>query len=91
MPEEVRLWKVTSSDDLQDCPRSTLNLESRIETWIAKDISILAPDLLVIGEQVQTGYGGVIDLLCMDSKGDLVIVELKRAKTPREVTAQVLD
>jgi hypothetical protein len=33
----------------------------------------------------------VIDLLCLDHNGDTVIVELKRDKTPREITAQVLD
>jgi len=40
---------------------------------------------------VETAYGKFIDLLCMDSEGTLVIVELKRDKTPREVTAQALD
>jgi hypothetical protein len=33
----------------------------------------------------------VIDLLCLDSQGDVAIVELKRDKTSREVTAQTLD
>ena len=32
-----------------------------------------------------------MDCLCIDSKGDLVIIELKRDRTPRDVTAQVLD
>jgi hypothetical protein len=32
-----------------------------------------------------------IDLLCIDSSGSLVIVELKRDRTPREVTAQALN
>jgi hypothetical protein len=40
---------------------------------------------------VPTDFGGSIDLLCLNSVGDLVIVELKREKTPREITAQVLD
>ena len=40
---------------------------------------------------METAYGKFIDLLCMDSSGGLVIVELKRDKTPREVTAQALD
>ena len=55
---------------------------------------VLQPDdsgLLIIGQQVRTAFNKEIDLLCMDSKGDLVIVELKRDKTPREVTAQALD
>jgi hypothetical protein len=46
---------------------------------------------LVIGKQVRTTFGGIIDLLCINRNGDLVIVELKRDKTPRDVTAQALD
>ena len=46
---------------------------------------------MVIGRQVRTGFGGVIDLLCIEMGGDLVVVELKSGKTPREVTAQALD
>jgi hypothetical protein len=40
---------------------------------------------------VETDYGGVIDLICLDDAGDVVIVELKRDRTSREITAQVLD
>ena len=62
-----------------------------MEEWLAADISILDPALLVIGRQVETDFGGFIDLLCVDAAGDLVVVELKRDKTPREITAQALD
>jgi RecB family endonuclease NucS len=89
MAEELRMWEV-GPDTLTEVKRSKLDLESRIENWIVNDVSILAPDLLTIGEQVQTSSGGFIDLLCIDQAGDLVIVELKRDKTPREVTAQAL-
>ena len=58
---------------------------------MARDISILDPDLFVIGKQVRTDSGGAIDLLCLDSAGNTVVVELKRGLTPREVTAQALD
>lgn len=91
MADEVRVWEVGSDDELKDVPRSALDLEERIERWIVRDISVLDPNLLVIGEQVETAFGKFIDLLCMDSTGNLVIVELKRDKTPREVTAQALD
>ena len=91
MPEEVRIWSITDGDKLTEIPSSSLNLEARIEDWLDRDISILDPDLLVIGRQVKTDFGGFIDLLCLDSAGDLVVVELKRDKTPREITAQILD
>lgn len=91
IPQEVRLWQIGSDDRLAECAQSSLNLESRLEGWLADDISILSSDLLVIGRQVETAFGGFIDLLCIDRNGDLVIVELKRDKTPREITAQVLD
>jgi len=91
MPQEIRIWKIEDRVNLKEIRRSKLDLEERIESWIANDISIIFNDLLVIGRQVETDFGGVIDLLCIDAIGDLVIIELKRAKTPREITAQILD
>src|ERR1035441_1455461 len=91
MPDEVRIWQVEKNDSLTAIDRSPLDLEKRIEKWIVSDISVLSPDLLIIGEQVATAFGKYIDLLCLNSSGDLVIVELKRDKTPRDVTAQTLD
>ncbi|MEG5016289.1 MULTISPECIES: DUF91 domain-containing protein [unclassified Microcoleus] len=90
MPDQIRLWEI-SKDKLKEITQSKLDLESRLETWLDNDISILADDLLVIGRQVITDYGGQLDLLCIDRNGDLVIVELKKDKTSREVTAQALD
>ncbi|MCW5977603.1 MAG: DUF91 domain-containing protein [Bryobacteraceae bacterium] len=91
MSEEVRIWQVDKADALTEVKRSKLDLEARVERWLSRDISLLSSDLLVIGEQVATSSGAFIDLLCIDSAGSLVIVELKRDKTPREVTAQALD
>lgn len=91
MPKEVQLWKVGPDDRLQPIEAGTLNLESRIEAWLDADISVLDRDLLVIGKQVTTEFGGIIDLLCIDREGSLVIVELKRNRTPRNIVAQALD
>ena len=91
MAQEVRLWEITDEDGLTEVSQNKLNLEERIENWLEKDISIISNDLLVIGRQVETSFGGIIDILCLDSNGDVVIVELKRDKTPRDITAQVLD
>jgi len=91
MPNEVRLWQIGSDDSLQEIERAALDLEVRLQEWLARDISVLDPELLVIGREVETDFGGYIDLLCIDSTGDLVVVELKRDRTPREITAQLLD
>ncbi len=91
MPEDARIWKILDNDELREIKKAKLNLEERIENWLEKDISLLSNELLVIGRQVETGFGGIIDILCLDSKGDSVIVELKRDKTPREITAQTID
>jgi hypothetical protein len=88
--QAIRLWKI-ENNSLQEIEKSKLDLEGRLENWIASDISIISKRLLVIGRQVETSYGGFIDILCIDESGDLVIVELKRDKTPREITAQALD
>jgi RecB family endonuclease NucS len=45
----------------------------------------------LIGRQEDTGFGGRIDLLGVAPDGALVLIELKRDHTPREVVAQVLD
>jgi len=91
MAEDIRIWEIKSGESLSELKKTKLNLEERLEKWIERDISIISSDLLVIGRQVITRFGGGIDLLCLDSRGDIVIIELKRDRTPRDVTAQILD
>ncbi|MGA2217392.1 MAG: hypothetical protein ABSG51_04860, partial [Terracidiphilus sp.] len=94
MSDGVRVWAVDESDSLKEMELSKLDYEDRIETWMSDNVSVLVPDdsgLLVIGRQVRTAFGGRIDLLCVNGDGDIVIVELKRGQTPREITAQALD
>ncbi|CAK6690109.1 endonuclease NucS [Synechococcus sp. CBW1107] len=91
MPEQVRLWRVDAEGTLRELNQRSLDLESRLQDWLLQDITLLDPNLLVIGREVLTEHGGYIDLLCLNRLGDLVVVELKRDKTPRTVTAQALD
>lgn len=90
MTINMNLWKV-EANGLKEVSRSKLDKEDRLEKWIEQDISILDLDLLLIGRQVPTPYGGRIDLLAMDSDANLIILELKKDKTPRDVVAQALD
>ena len=90
MPDSIRIWGV-EGDRLSELPRQPVDLESRLEDWMDADVSVLSDDLLVIGRQLDTEGGGTLDLLCLDRAGDVVVVELKRGRTPREVVAQVLD
>ena len=89
--QKIRLWEVMSDGEIEEIKGNDINLERQLEGWLASDISALDPDLLVIGKRVRTDFGTEIDLLCLDSAGDTVVVELKKGRTPREVTAQALD
>ena len=89
--QEVRLWEVIDEDTLREIPGSQIAFEVRLEDCLAKDISLLDPNLLVIGRQVRTDFGQAIDLLCLDNIGDTVVVELKRGQTPRDTAAQALE
>ena len=91
VPQEIRVWEVAPSAPPQELANQGINLEEDLEAWLESDISMLDADLLVIGRQVPTSYGGVVDLLCIDSSGSLVAVELKRGKTQPPVAAQALD
>ena len=91
MPQKIRMWEITQQNTLAEISSDEINLEQRLEDWLESDISMIDPDLMVIGRQVRTDFGGEIDLLCLDSKGDSVVVELKKGRTPRDVTAQALD
>lgn len=91
MPQKIRMWEITAENKLKEITSSEISLESRLEDWLADVISVLDPNLIVIGRQVRTDFDGEIDLLCLDREGSLVVVELKKGRTPREVTAQALD
>jgi hypothetical protein len=71
--------------------RAQLASESMIEEWVRSNPALVGVSAVIIGQQVSTPSQGRIDLLAMDKDGSLIIIELKRAKTPREIVAQVLD
>lgn len=90
MTVEMAIWRMTSEGP-QPLKFSALDLESRLEDMIVADPSLTGMELLVVGRQVPTDYGGFIDVLAVDSDARLHVLELKRDRTPREVVAQALD
>ena len=83
------LWRIKEGG-IESIAKDRLENERDLEVWIEDDPSILNPDLMIIGRQVETGFGR-IDLLGISSDGSLQIIELKRDRTPRDVVAQILD
>lgn len=88
--QETKIWKV-KNDKLEELNNSSLNFEQRIHKWIENDIKIILPDAILIGSKIKTDHQKEIDLLAIDSSGDLIVIELKRDITPRDVIAQTLD
>ena len=89
MALESRVWRV-DSDRPQQLKPSRLDEEKRLEDWLCLDVGLLSDKLLIIGRQISLS-GGTLDLLAVDEEANLVIVELKRDRTPRDVVAQTLD
>ena len=74
MSEQTRIWAIDAEDTLQEIKPSRLDQESRIQTWVEKDIDIISSNLLVIGREMETDYHGYIDILCLDLQGNVVVV-----------------
>lgn len=90
MPTQIGVWRLDGPAPKR-LPPGHLPTEAELETFLEHDPSLLGQRLLVIGRQVKTPYNKWIDLLAMDSDANLHVLELKRDRTPREVTAQILD
>lgn len=93
MPTQIKTWQVTDGKlkpvdaNLSDAGRRETQ---DLEKWIASYPSIVSPDVVLIGEQVPS-RGGPVDLLAIDKQGNMVVIELKREKLPREALVQAID
>src|SRR5690606_30115693 len=89
MPIRTQVWTVGAQPVALKAAR--LVSEQLLENMIVAAPALLSEDWLLIGQQESTGYGGRIDLLALAPDASLVLIELKRDRTPREVVAQALD
>jgi hypothetical protein len=89
MPIHTTIWKVGAKPEM--LAESTLATEQLLESMIVASPRLLSDEWMLIGRQEITGLGGRIDLLAIAPDGSLVLIEIKRDRTPREVVAQALD
>jgi len=84
------IWRVTD-DEVREVKNVTLDLEIELEKIIQSNPAMLDDNWMIIGRQVMTEFNTYIDLLAIDNSGSIIIIELKKHKTSREVVAQGLD
>lgn len=89
MPIKTQIWTVGNQPtQLCEC---ILTSEQLLEDMIVNTPRVLSEEWMLIGRQESTGMGGRIDLLAIAPDASLVLIELKRDRTPRDVVAQALD
>ncbi|UTH75661.1 endonuclease NucS domain-containing protein [Chromobacterium sp. IIBBL 290-4] len=89
MPINHAIWLV--GEKPVPLASSRLASEQLLEDMIVKDPRILSSEWMLIGRQEVTSHGGRVDLLAIAPDASLVLIELKRDRTPREIIAQALD
>ena len=82
-------------DKLIIAQETNVELEQHIEIWIENSPwAVIQDELLWIGRQTSAADEERTifpDLLGIDSEGNLIIIEFKRGRTPRDVVAQLLE
>lgn len=81
------------SDDLSRIEEQELSSEKSLESYLIRSdgAQIGGVEVLYIGQQGSPGDGGIFDIVGIDQEGDVVIIELKRGRSPRDIVAQALE
>lgn len=92
----MKLFGVTPDETFEEYIETEFQAEHReaiLGNWLEQNPHGIIEDgnLLIIGREVTTNVGSSIDLLALDKQGDVVVVELKRDRTPRDTLAQALE
>ena len=89
MPVKHRLWTVEEKP--RQIAATNLADEKALEDMIVAAPEILSDEWMLIGRQEATDGGRRADLIAIAPDASLILIELKRDKTPRDVIAQTLD
>lgn len=89
MPLHQKIWKI-DNNKASEVVEHVVD-EQIVQEILCAKIEILNEGWFLIGRNVLTAHNKYIDLLAIDGNGNLIIIELKRDKTPRDVVAQAID
>ena len=92
----MRIFSIKEDGDFEEFSQThfpVMHEEAVLENWLESNSDHILEDgkLLIIGRQVKTDIGSIIDLLGIDREGNTVVIELKRDRTPRDTLAQALE
>jgi len=82
-----------NKDTTSRIPETDVQYEENLEQRLVKAqaATIGGVEILYLGRQGTTEHGKQYDIVGVDEDGNLVVVELKKGETPRDVIAQALD
>jgi len=92
----MRIFSIQNDGRFEEFSQTHFHLnyeETVLENWLESNSDDILEDgkLLIIGRQITTNLGSIIDLLGIDREGNTVVMELKRHRTPRDTLAQALE
>ena len=85
------IHRIDKDGKITQYKKTSVSKEIEIENFIEQNPEFLAKDLIIIARQKETLNEKIVDLMGLDKDGNVVIIEIKKDKTPRKVIAQILD
>lgn len=80
----MRIFSIKEDGKFEESSRTHFHIDHEESVLASNSNETLeGSKLLVIGRQVTTNIGSIIDPLGIDREGNTVVIELKRDRTPR--------